>query len=44
VLKRTVNTEIEQDIMVKNLQVSSGIYFVKLTSGSKKIVRRLLVD
>jgi hypothetical protein len=44
VLKRTVNTEIEQDIMVKNLQVSSGIYFVKLTSGSKKIVRRLLVN
>jgi len=44
VLKRTVNTETEQDIMVKNLQVSSGIYFVKLSSGSKKIVRRLLID
>ena len=44
VLKRSVNTETEQDIEVKDLKVSSGIYFVRLANGSKKIVRRLLVN
>ncbi len=43
VYKRTVDIDTEPDIDIKDLNVSSGIYFVKLTSGKKKIVRRLLV-
>lgn len=44
VLKKSVNTENEPDIEIKDLNVSSGIYFVRLSNGGKRIVRRLLVD
>ena len=44
IYKRSVDTETEQDIDVKDLKVSSGIYFVRLSNGSHRIVKRLLVD
>ena len=44
IYKRTVDTESEQDIEIKDLNISSGIYFVKLSNGGKKIVRRLLIE
>lgn len=44
VLKKSVNTETQPDIEIKDLNISSGIYFVRLSNGNKRIVRRLLVD
>ncbi|MFM9945490.1 MAG: T9SS type A sorting domain-containing protein [Bacteroidia bacterium] len=43
VYKQIVNPETEPDIEIKDLNVSSGIYFVRLNNGEKRIVRRLMI-
>jgi len=40
---RSVNPEIEPEIGVKDLTLSSGMYMVKLSNGSKQITRKMLV-
>ncbi|NUM31107.1 MAG: T9SS type A sorting domain-containing protein [Bacteroidetes bacterium] len=44
VYHRYINSEKEQDIEIKNLNISSGLYFIKLANSEKKIVRKLIVN
>jgi hypothetical protein len=44
VYKKTVNSELEQDIKIENLKVASGMYIVKLSKGNEKIARRIMVQ
>jgi len=44
VYTRSVTPETEPDIEVQDLTLSSGMYFVKLTNGSKRIVRKMVVQ
>ncbi len=44
VYNRVVNAETEPDMEVNGLHLAKGIYFVKLSKGSEKIVRKMLVQ
>ena len=44
VYKKSVDIDLDPDIKIDNLRVSSGIYFVKLNQGNNKIVRRLIIE
>jgi len=43
IYKRTVNTDIEADIEVNDLKVSKGMYYVRLSNGTKVIERKMLI-
>lgn len=43
VFERTIDTQTEQDIVINNLNLASGIYFVKLSNGDRRIVRKLII-
>ncbi len=44
VFKRSIDISNEPDIEIANLNVLSGLYFVRLNNESKKIVRRLIIE